>query len=79
MPNPQLTGAGLVGLGFLRDTSLHGISSTPPEKRVVGVFPCTTTSKVERKKETNHERSMRDQKSIEIHQMISEIHSENPQ
>jgi len=41
MPNPQLTGAGLGGLGFLEThhfMEFHGISSTDPGKRVVGLF-----------------------------------------
>lgn len=63
MPNPQLTGAGLVGLGFLRDTSLHGISSTDLGKGRRGVSLYNNIKA--RKKKGN--------KSWKIHER-SEIH-----
>lgn len=70
MPNPQLTGAGLGGLGFLETHHFMEFLQTLPGERVVGVFPCTKTTKGRKKK------AIRDP-SDEIHEMRSEIHCQN--
>ena len=75
MPNPQLTGAGLGGLGFLETHHFMEFLQPPRGKGSSGCFPVQRHQKVERKKETNHQRSIRD--PWEIHQMWSEIHSPN--